>query len=143
MSSWNHYFHVVWATKNRRPILTPEVESAVFKCAITLTTEMKCELLAINGMPDHVHILISTGPQIDISALIKKIKGTTSSMANTMMDHQNYFRWQEGYYSATVTPSHVPKIKEYIQNQKEHHQNGSTHSSWEILQDEQHNSAKQ
>ena len=131
MSRYALFIHIVWTTKQRQPYLTPEKEARLFRLAISLTEEMGYEVLAINGMPDHVHLLISSGPQMDLIALMKKIKGITSAMLNDMTDHESNFRWQEGYYAATVTPSHLPKVLAYVQGQKEHHRAGKTYAVWE------------
>lgn len=136
MSQWEHYFHIVWTTKWRQHFLTPEKEEVVFRCALQFAQEAKCEVLAVDGTTDHVHLLLRAGPQIDFSALMKKIKGTTSALLSDMTDHNEFFRWQESYFSATVTPSHVPKIQAYVQNQKEHHRAGTTHTFWERTEEE-------
>lgn len=103
----------------------------MFRVALQTAQELGYELLAINGMPDHVHLLLSTGPRVDLSVLVKQIKGISSALLNDMSDHTEHFRWQPGYYSATVTPSHLPKILAYVQRQKEHHADGTTHAYWE------------
>lgn len=131
MSRVQLYFHVVWATKRRQPYLTPQKEEAVYRCALKVIQRQGYEVLAINGMPDHVHLLLKSGPQIDLSILMKNIKGVTSALVNDMTNHAESFRWQEGYYAATVTPSHLPKVLAYVQNQKEHHRANTTHAAWE------------
>lgn len=97
---------------------------------------MGYSVLAINGMPNHVHLLLQSGPQLDLSALMRQIKGVTSLMVNNMPDFHERFRWQEGYFAITVTPSHLSKVFAYVQNQKEHHRNGITHALWERTGDE-------
>jgi putative transposase len=99
--------------------------------------EMDCEILAINGMPDHVHLLLKTGAVVDMPNIMKKIKGNSSALLNRMMGEQERFRWQEGYYAASVTPSHVPKIAAYIHGQKEHHAAGTTHAFWERVEEDE------
>jgi putative transposase len=131
MSRVLFYFHVVWATKRRQPWLTPDKEQAVYRCVLKMVPERGCEVLAINGMPDHVHLLLKSGPRIDLSLLMKHVKGVTSTLVNDMTNHAEHFRWQEGYYAVTVTPSHLPKVQAYVQNQKEHHRTNSTSNAWE------------
>ena len=131
MSKVTLYIHIVWATKHRQPLLTPIKEESVFRCATTLVNDMGYETVAINGMPDHVHLLIKSGAKLDLPTLMKQVKGVTSTILNDMTLHAENFRWQEGYFAASVTPSHAPKIIAYIQNQKEHHQRGTTHPFWE------------
>ena len=103
----------------------------------SLVREAGYETLAINGMPDHVHLLIKTGPKFDISALMKNLKGVTSALVNDMTAHTENFRWQEGYFAKSVTPSHLPKVLAYVKNQKEHHQKGETYLKWEEAGEEQ------
>ncbi len=131
LGRFNLYFHIVWATKNRQPLLTPQIEEAVFKCTVKILGRSDYALLALNGMPDHVHLLLNSGPQIDLSGLMKQVKGVSSALVNDILKDSGLFRWQEGYYAATVTPSHVSKITSYVQLQKEHHREGKTYSFWE------------
>ncbi len=136
MSRWDLYFHIVWATKNRQPFLTEEREAAVYKIIVALTQAEGQEVLELNGTKDHVHLLLKSGPKFDLSELMKKIKGASSSMLNDMTYHAHHFRWQDGYFAATITPAHLPKVRTYIQNQKEHHQTGNLHRYWEECGDE-------
>ena len=131
MSRIEFYFHIVWATKRRQPFLMGEKEEAVFRCALKLVKAAGYEALAINGMPDHVHLLIKTGPKFDVSALMKNLKGVTSALVNDMTDHAGNFRWQEGYFAKSVTPSHLPKVLDYVKGQKEHHPQNKTYPQWE------------
>ena len=131
MSRLELYFHLVWATQHRQPLLTVPKEEAVFRCIIKLMEPMPYAILALNGMPDHVHLLIQTGSQVDVSALMKKLKAVSSTMVNDMTDHVERFRWQEGYYAATITPSHMPRVRAYILNQKQHHSDGTARPSFE------------
>ena len=102
----------------------------------SLTQEAGYEVLELNGMPDHVHLLIKTKAQFDLSRLMKRIKGTTSALLNDSTDHQEAFRWQEGYCAITVTPNHIPRVRSYIQNQKQHHREETIHPLWENIGDE-------
>jgi putative transposase len=131
MSRLALYIHIVWATEQRHPLLTPPIEEAVYKLILTEVRAAGYETLALNGMPDHVHLLLQCGPQIDLSLLMKKVKGLSSAMVNEMLGARHAFRWQEGYYAATVTPSHLPKIRAYVENQKNHHRNNTTSTAWE------------
>ena len=131
MSRLNLYIHIVWVTQQRRPLLTPPIEEAVYKLILTEVQSAGYETLALNGMPDHVHLLLRCGPQIDLSLLMKKVKGLSAAMVNEMQGARYAFRWQEGYFAATVTPSHLPKIRAYVENQKTHHRENTTSTAWE------------
>jgi putative transposase len=132
-----HHFHVVWATQYRQELLTPELEKRLFPCILQAATDKSCDVLAVNGMPDHIHILIKTGAVVNMPDIMKTIKGRTSALINHIMEPEGHFRWQTGYCSISVSPSHVPKVVEYIHRQKEHHADGSTHALWEKTTDEE------
>ena len=131
MSRCIFYFHVVWATQNRQPLLTQEREQDVFRLVLSMGQDLGVEILAINGMPDHIHVLMKTGAVVNMPDMVKQIKGVSSAMLNRIMQPTERFRWHAGYYAATVTPSHMSKITAYIHGQKEHHATGTTHEFWE------------
>jgi REP element-mobilizing transposase RayT len=130
------YIHVVWATDARRPLLTAAVEADVYKLILTKVQAAGYEVLALNGMPDHVHLVLRCGSHIDLSQLMKTVKGTSAAMVNEMQGARHAFRWQEGYYAATITPSHVPKIRAYVENQKAHHADNTASRFWEQTGDD-------
>ena len=117
--------HVVWATRERYPYLTPEVERAVYRCIHQETDELRCSILAIGGMPDHVHLLVKLPPTVSIAKLVKTIKGCTSNL----MGGELY--WQAGYGVFSISRSHVDRVVKYIKNQKQHHADGSFWPEWE------------
>jgi REP element-mobilizing transposase RayT len=131
MSRLSLYFHIVWATKHRQPLLTPVKEAAVYKSILKICQEMGYTVLALNGMPDHIHILLQSGAKIDFTLLMQKVKGVTSALLNDLTEHEESFRWQQGYYAATVTPSHLARVQAYVENQKQHHLTGTVHAAWE------------
>jgi putative transposase len=131
MSKLELYFHIVWATQHRQPLLTPQKEEAVYRCALKLIHQMDYVALDINGMPDHVHQVLQSGPRIDLAELMKQVKGVTSAMVNDMTDHAERFRWQPGYFAETVSPSQLAKVRAYVREQKERHQRGDIHPAWE------------
>jgi REP element-mobilizing transposase RayT len=120
--SLNHiWIHAVWSTKDRLPLLSPEIEEEVFNHMYTLFKEISCPAEIINGMPDHVHCLFLLNRNLKISYVIKKIKGNTSHWINENKLTLDYFAWQVGYSSFSISDSHVQKVKRYIRNQKKHH----------------------
>lgn len=78
--------------------------------------------LAINGMPDHVHVLLKMNAKDNIAKLVKDLKGSSSIF---MKDMSNQFKWSRGYGAFTVSKKDVDMIANYIKNQKSHHQKGS------------------
>ena len=151
MSKWQIYLHIVWATKHREPLITPEIEARLYPCILKLVEGFEAlqrekqnvqaiqyKGIAINGMPDHIHLLIKLGPHIDVSGLMKHIKGNSSAFINENFYERHRFNWQEGYSALSVTPAHLHKVQDYIGGQKEHHASGSTYTQWEETYNKQH-----
>ena len=131
------YLHFVWAVKGREPLLTPQVEAAVHRCIQSEAQSMKCVVLALDGMPDHVHLLIKPpATLLPLSEFMKRIKGVSSAFANDLPPRDMRFRWQEGYAVYAVCPSHKPTVIDYIRNQKQHHANGTLTGEWEETDEE-------
>jgi REP element-mobilizing transposase RayT len=125
------FFHVVWATHRRQPLLTPERERAVHRCIESEARKLCCDVLAIGGMPDHVHLAVSTPTTLAVAQLMKQVKGVSSAFANRLQDQTGAFRWQEGFAVFTVSRSHVTRVVSYIKNQKRRHETSRLWPEWE------------
>lgn len=117
----NIWVHLVFTTKHREPFITSDIEDRLFRYLRDQLIEMGCYVEAINGVPDHIHILIKLSPTKSISEVTKQLKGSSSFWINDKKLTKLKFGWQTGYGSFSVSKFYVEKIKNYIQNQKEHH----------------------
>ncbi|HEY9184687.1 MAG TPA: IS200/IS605 family transposase [Salegentibacter sp.] len=116
------WIHAIWATKERMPLLEPEIEEQVFHIMKDEFKFLGCSPRIINGMPDHVHCLFLLNPQKSIAEVIKHIKSNSSHYINQSdLIHQK-FAWQTGYAAYSVSESGVDRVFHYIRNQKAHHQ---------------------
>ena len=115
------YIHIVFATKNRDKILTPEIREKVFKYISGIIEKRKCKNLAVNGYYDHVHILVGLNPNVSIAELVKEIKRSSTIFINTHDFIKTKFAWQEGYSSFSYSISQVDNVVKYIRNQEKHH----------------------
>lgn len=79
------------------------------------------KLLIVNGMPDHVHLLIGMRPSQSVSELMKQVKGDSSKWINDRGFVNGKFQWQEGYGAFSYAKSDLPNVINYIQQQEEHH----------------------
>jgi putative transposase len=122
---------MVWATKRRAPLLTPEIERRIHRCIVSEAEGLKCAVKAIGGTPDHVHVVLWLSPLIGAARLAKQMKGVSSALANDISGHQLRFRWQEGYSLDAVCDSHLSEAVEYARNQKRHHTDGTLRADWE------------
>ncbi len=115
------WIHAIWATKERVPLITPEIEQQVYGFVRSQFIECGCPVRIINGMPDHVHCLFLLNPQKAITEVIKQVKGSTSHSINEKNITADKFAWQTGYASYSVSESVLEKVFVYIKNQKQHH----------------------
>jgi REP element-mobilizing transposase RayT len=120
-SYYKIWIHAVWATKNRRPLIIPEVESKVHDFIQKQLVEVGCRVSIVNGMPNHVHCLFLLNPKRTLISIIKQIKGSSSHFINQNDLIERKFAWQTGYGSFSVSESVVDKTYQYIKNQKQHH----------------------
>lgn len=119
------HIQVVFATQFRDASISPKWESRLYEYIIAIIQNNKHKILAINGMPDHIHILIGLRPDEGLSELIQKVKASSSKWINDEKLTAKKFSWQQGYSSFSYTKSHIPKVIQYIQNQKNHHSKAS------------------
>jgi REP element-mobilizing transposase RayT len=115
------YYHIVFSTKNRAPVLAPGVRKEVFGYLWGILKDKKCHLYRMGGVEDHIHILTHLHPTVALAVLIRDLK--TSSTA-WIKEHQmvpEFPGWQAEY--AAFTKSHADRLAviEYIKGQEEHH----------------------
>lgn len=128
------WIHCVWATKNRVPVLTPEIRQKLFAHIRENAAAKQIHLDLINGYVDHVHCLISLNQEQTISKIIQLIKGESSCWINKTKLCRRRFEWQDGYFALSVSESAVNHLREYIKNQEEHHNKKSfAHEHTEFL----------
>jgi len=117
MSHTRFLYHIVFATKDRFPLIDPRWESELYKYTSGIVRNLKGHVIEIHGMPDHIHILVSLGP-CDFPALMRELKASSSRWAK---QHHPKFSWQRRYGAFTVSESAVEAVRDYIRRQKEHH----------------------
>ncbi len=115
------YIHFVFSVMQRECIIQSNWENELYKYMTGIVTENKHKLIAINGMPDHVHMLIGLKPIQSISDLMQDVKGSSSKWINDRKFVRGKFNWQSGYGGFSYSHSQLDNIVQYIINQKEHH----------------------
>ncbi|MCK5320492.1 IS200/IS605 family transposase [Candidatus Parcubacteria bacterium] len=129
------YYHIIWATKKRLPLINPEIEKLIKKYVPNKITEYNGKQLALNMVEDHIHLLVSIPPKISIADFVHKIKGSSSHHINALQGGKNFY-WQSGYGIVSLSEKGVPFVKQYINNQKQKHQNNDLVDILEYIQDE-------
>lgn len=136
MPYWRCFYHVVWTTKYREPKINPTIEQILFATVARKCDELGCELLGINGVEDHIHLAMVIPPSIAVGYVVGQLKGITSHDVNHNLELEERFRWQTGYGVLTFGEKVIPNVLAYIENQKEHHAQGTTHAYLEQTDDE-------
>jgi putative transposase len=127
MALWRLYYHFVWATKGREPLLTTERESVLHRYMIGKADALKCIVHAVNGTVDHVHLITSIPPTLSISEFVKNIKGSSAHYANHNLSAiSGGFSWQAGYGVFSLGRKQLDQAIAYVQNQKIHHAQSTT-----------------
>ncbi len=131
------YLHCVWATWDRLPLITPDIQPLIYRAIIAKCNELNCQIIAIGGIEDHVHILTRFPPNLAISDLIKNIKGNSAHFINHQFKRDEVFKWQGSYGAFTVEKDRVESLKDYIKNQAIHHQRKTLIPLWEMVDTKQ------
>jgi putative transposase len=118
------FLHLVWATWDRLPLITPDIERRLYRNIESEAQKQGCTVLALNGTEDHVHLLVIFPTTITIADVLKHVKGVSSRFINETLRPPAQFKWQGSYGAFTVSRWDVARIKEYIKRQKEHHRSG-------------------
>lgn len=115
------HIHFVFAVKFRDGIIQSKWKEDLYKYMTGIIQNNNHKLLAINGMPDHIHILIGLRPAQSISDLMKEVKQSSSKWINQNKLTNGHFEWQEGYGAFSYSKSQINQVINYIQNQELHH----------------------
>jgi putative transposase len=112
------FVHVVFSTKERRDLIPPNLEPRLIPYLAGTIKKLGLDSLAIGGTANHLHILMLLRPTIRVAEAVQKIKANTSRWLG---EQGIQFEWQKGYGVFSVSPSMLPTVAAYIENQKEHH----------------------
>lgn len=115
------YFHIVFAVKGRRNHISKQWKDELYKYITGIVLNKNQKLMIINGMPNHLHILIGTKPNCNLSDLVRDIKANSSKWINEKQFVNGKFEWQTGFGAFTVSQSGINNVIAYIKNQEEHH----------------------
>ncbi|MEM9216158.1 MAG: IS200/IS605 family transposase [Cyanobacteria bacterium P01_F01_bin.150] len=126
------YVHCVWATWDRLPLITPEIRETVYAAIIRDCTTMKCTVIAVGGVADHVHLLVGHPPTLAVSKLMKQVKGSSSHLVTHAIQPHKFFKWQYAYGAFSVSHQELDTVATYIRHQEQHHALKSLYPHWEL-----------
>lgn len=137
MPYWRCFYHIIWATYQRAPLVTAQIEPIIFEAIHAKSREMGCQILAVNGVQDHIHTAVTIPPSLAVAAWIRNVKGISSHQVNTRWsDDEIHFRWQSGYSVLTFRVRQQHFVVNYIRNQKQHHAEDTLEPYLERLEDD-------
>ncbi len=129
------HLHIVFAVKGRQSLIQPTFKNELYKYISGIIENHEHKLLAINGMPDHIHILIGYRPSQSLPELLQDIKGDSSKWINSKGFIKDKFEWQSGYGAFSYSKSQLKDVINYIENQEKHHRKKTFHEEYvEMLQ---------
>ena len=115
------YIQVVFAVKYRDALIATSWEERLYQYITGIVQNKGQKMLAINGMPDHIHFFIGMKPSCCLSDLVREVKKASNEMINENKLSKFKFNWQEGYGAFSYSHSHIDNVAKYVMNQKEHH----------------------
>jgi len=135
MPYWKLYYHLVWATFERQPLIDAEREAIIHTTLDAKAKELRAVLHAFGSVADHVHVVISIPPVVSVAACVKHLKGTSSRAANARTCTGEVFRWQEGYGVLSLGERSLATVIGYVRDQRRHHGEGTTVDVYETIDD--------
>lgn len=115
------YLHIIFAVKGRESVIGVKWEEELYKYITGIVQNKGNKMLAINGMPDHIHFVIGYNPNVKIPDLVREIKKASNKFIKEKKFVRSNFQWQEGYGVFSYSKSGLDSVIKYVRNQKEHH----------------------
>ena len=119
------HIQAIFSVLNRECLILPYWKAELYKYITGIIQKNNHKLLAINGMPDHIHIMLGLRPSQSISDLLQDIKGSSSKWINEKHFVPGKFSWQSGFGAFSYGRKDIQKILQYINEQKFHHKKRS------------------
>jgi len=126
MSTYSQiYIQIVFAVKNRQALISNEWDTELYKYITGIISNKGQKMLAINGVADHIHILIGMKPTCCLSDLVREVKKASNTFIKEKEFTSHKFEWQSGYGAFSYSHSALDNVIKYVNNQKEHHKKKS------------------
>ncbi|WP_294245963.1 IS200/IS605 family transposase [uncultured Chryseobacterium sp.] len=115
------YIHIVFSTKNRKPLISDDIKEELFNYLGGICKNLECNPIQVGGYKDHIHILCLLSKKITLIKLLEELKSSSSKWMKTKDVKFSSFYWQSGYGVFSVNPTEIDIVTDYIQRQEEHH----------------------
>jgi REP element-mobilizing transposase RayT len=143
MPYWRLYYHIVWATKNREPLIARHWEKSLHSVIAAKVTSMGAFVHRVGGTDDHIHLVVSVPPKCALSTFIGQVKGNSSHFIDHELSLETHFAWQAEYGLLSFGGKNLETVVEYVQNQRARHAAHQTIRGLEITAPpDNHNTAQ-
>lgn len=129
------YIQIVFAVEGRQNLIDSSHNDELQKYITGIVTKQRHKLIAVNNMPDHVHVLLGQRPDAALSDLVGDIKSGSTNFINRQRWVKGKFNWQEGFGAFSYSRSQLDTVIRYVQNQQKHHQRHSFRNEYLKLLD--------
>ena len=133
MPYWKLYYHFIWGTKNRLPLIDAALEPELYRAIAAKAKEMEGFVHAIGGIETHVHLAVSVPPKVAPAKFVGDVKGNSSHFVNYVIKPDFEFHWQDEYGVFSFSEKNLTAVVRYIQNQKQHHTEGTLVAAMEQI----------
>ncbi|NNE67376.1 MAG: IS200/IS605 family transposase [Pyrinomonadaceae bacterium] len=127
------FYHFVFSTKHRKRFIHRDLEDRVWSYVGGIARKRESKAIQIGGIEDHLHALIMAPPKYSPSEIAQFLKGESSKWIHEEFSDLSLFRWQDGFSAFSVSKSIVPRVVEYIRNQRQHHEGVSFEDEYREL----------
>ncbi|MBE2223241.1 MAG: IS200/IS605 family transposase [Anaerolineae bacterium] len=121
MPYYELYYHLVWSTKHRAPLLTAEIEPIIYQYMRHKAQSLEAIIHALNGAEDHVHMVATIPPKLAVAQFVGQVKGVAFTRFNKEHKAHPSFFWQAEYSAFSFDKKRLPYVVAYVKRQKEHH----------------------
>ncbi|HEY75204.1 MAG TPA: IS200/IS605 family transposase, partial [Thermoflexia bacterium] len=120
MAYWRLFYHFVWTTKDRRPLITPRIQQPLYRAIGSKAVDLGGIVHAIGGTEDHVHLVVSVPPKMSLSTFIGQVKGSSSHFINHEIRPEFSFAWQSEYGVLSFGERSLGRVVQYVHLQMQH-----------------------
>lgn len=134
MPFWRLFYHIVWATKGREPLINEHADGVIRRTIAAACDKDGLILHAVGTMPDHVHVAASIPPTKSIPDIVARWKGASSHLLNhaEQLDEHTHFSWQSEYGIVSFSERNLAAVTEYINDQPNRHARRGPY--WDLLE---------
>ncbi len=118
-------YHVIYATKGRRPWIDQELEEFLYPIICRQFRLQDCHVVTLGGVEDHVHTVVGIPPTLAVSDVVRDVKRDSAKAVRRNLQRFRSFKWQKSFGAFTANPFAMQTLIDYVDSQKEHHHRGT------------------